>query len=43
MQDPLADPQVARRLRISALQDAHSGGLRINADFAAEVEEAGTG
>jgi hypothetical protein len=42
MHEPLAEPQFARRMRISALQTAHSGGLRISEDFSEEVV-AGTG
>lgn len=42
MQELLADPQLARRRRMSALQTAHSGGLRINADLSDELE-AGVG
>jgi hypothetical protein len=37
MHEPLAEPQVARRCRIWALQVAHSGGLRIREDFPLEV------
>jgi hypothetical protein len=37
MQELLADPQLERRLRMSALQAAHSGGLRIRASLPDEV------
>jgi hypothetical protein len=37
MQELLADPQFARRRRMSALQVAHSGGLRISADLPLDV------
>jgi hypothetical protein len=42
MQEPLADPQFASRMRMPALQAAQSGGLRISAAFSAEAET-GTG
>src|SRR5262249_51963292 len=41
MQEPLAEPQLARRWRISALQTAHSGGLRISADLPLVVGSGG--
>jgi hypothetical protein len=37
MQELLAEPQFERRRRISALQSAHSGGLRMSADLPSEV------
>lgn len=43
MQELLSDPQLASRRRMSALQTAHSGGLRISADFSGDEPETGTG